>query len=195
MLHYLLPLLKSTRNSRKTCTRKLPLDPNLVRFLVRFSRAISRALLSIFSCKFSCSILSIFSCKFSCSTFDFLVQFLVLYFRFSRAISGALLSIFSCNFWFSLYSRALLSIFSCNFSCSTFDFLVQFLVRYFRFSRAISCATVTEISRQKKKKHEKKRTTGLFQNKSKPVEMTTSHFVSGQFFNSALYVSCGGRCM
>ena len=73
----------------------------LVQFLVlyfRFSRAISRALLSIFPC------------NFSCSTFDFPVQNLVLYFRFSRAVS-----------------RALLSIFSCNFSCPTFDFLVQFL--------------------------------------------------------------------
>ena len=145
-----------------------------MQFLVlyfRFSRAKSGALLSIFSC------------SFSCSTFDFLVPFLVLYFRFSRAKTGALLSIFSCSF-----------------SCSTFDFLVQFLVPYFRFSRAISGATVTEISRQKKMKHKKNKKTvpvctWLFQNKSKPVEITTSHFVSGQFFNSALYVSCGGRCM
>ena len=171
-------------------------------------------------------VLSVFSCNFSCSTFDFLVQFLVLYFRFSRAISRALLSISSCTFLCSTFgflvqflvlyfrfsraiSRALLSIFSCNFSCSTFDFLVQFLVLYFWFSRAISCATVTEISRQKKDKMKKtqKRTTvpvctfcliavgWLFQNKSKSVEITTSDFVSGQFFNSALYVSCGGRCM
>ena len=50
------------------------------------SGALSRALLSVFSCNFWC--------PFSCSTFGFLVQllvpFLVLYFRFSRATSGAL---------------------------------------------------------------------------------------------------------
>ena len=140
------------------------------------------------------ALLSIFSCKIWRSTFDFLVQFLVLYFRFSRAISRALLSIFSCKIW-----------------CSTFDFLVQFLVLYFRFSRAISrallsifscnfwCDCYRDISPKKMKHKKTKKTvpvcTWLFQNKSKPVEITTSHFVSGQFFNSALYVSCGGRCM
>ena len=149
-----------------------------------FSRAISRALLSIFSC------------KIWCSTIDFLVQFLVLYFRFSRAISRTLLSIFSCkklvlSFRFSrAVSRALLSIFSCNFSCPTFDFLVQFLVRLLQ-----------RISRQKKMKHKKtKKTvpvcTWLFSKQiQNQLKITTSHFVSGQFFNSALYVSCGGRCM
>ena len=103
----------------------------------RFSRAtsgaLSRALLSVFSCNFWC--------PFSCSTFGFLVQllvpFLVLYFRFSRATSGALLSFFSCNFW-------------CPFSCSTFGFLVQllvpFLVLYFRFSRATSGALLSFFS-------------------------------------------------
>ena len=99
----------------------------------RFSRAtsgaLSRALLSVFSCNFWC--------PFSCSTFGFLVQLLVLYFRFSRATSGALsralLSVFSCNFW-------------CPFSCSTFGFLVQLLVLYFRFSRATSGALSRAIS-------------------------------------------------
>ena len=79
----------------------------------RFSRATSGAL--------SRALLSVFSCNFWCSTFVFLVQllvpFLVLYFRFSRATSGAL-------------SRALLSVFSCNFWCSTFVFLVQLLVLF-----------------------------------------------------------------
>ena len=80
----------------------------------RFSRAtsgaLSRALLSVFSCNFWC--------PFSCSTFGFLVQllvpFLVLYFRFSRATSGALLSFFSCNFSCS---------FSFYFFCSSFFFM------------------------------------------------------------------------
>ncbi len=89
-------------------------------------------------------------------------------------------------------------------------FLVQFLVLYFQFPRAIFwCDCYRDISPPPQKKRRKKNkqhlcqsvpfvliaVSWLFQNKSKSIEITTSHYVSGQFFNSAVYVSCGGRCM
>ena len=92
----------------------------LMPFLVlyfRFSRAtsgaLSRALLSVFSCNFSC--------PFSWSTFGFLVQllvpFLVVYFRFSRATSRALSRALSRAFFLLLVRFHVL------FGPTSFDYL------------------------------------------------------------------------
>ena len=106
VLRYKLPLLKKAQGTAEKLAQENCLNSEFLMFPIlcfslcstfvflvpllvlyfQFSRATSRALLSVFSCNFSC--------PFSCSTFGFLVQllvpFLVLYFRFSRATSGAL---------------------------------------------------------------------------------------------------------